>query len=192
MSRLLRSTAAALVAAACLVVLQPRVYSQGHELDEYTDEELMEDLTDEVDDILDVFDDDEQLVPVATLRTLLSDAFSDDGDDADEQDISYADLVEEVAEVGRTMPQEINLILGQPLNASQRLSPAWTVAQVNSLEHPLLSGSSNLLLLVPPARRMSPLPARGSVAQVSRLSPRAAAMKGVSTLYTDSRAVRRK
>ena len=51
----------------------------------------------------------------------------------------------------------------------------------STLEHPRLSGSSNLLLLVPPSRRMAPLPARGSVAQVSRLSPRAAAMKGVST-----------
>ena len=97
---------AALVAAACLFVLQPRVYSQGHELDEYTDEDLLEDLTYELDDILDVFEDDEELVPVAALRTLLANAFSDDGDDADEQDISYADLVEEVAEVGRTMPQE--------------------------------------------------------------------------------------
>jgi hypothetical protein len=116
--------------------LAPGAY-QGradHDLDSYSDAELIKDLTAELDDI--EVGDGGQLEPdgeyaLEELRSAILFALSDDGDDAAERDIDFTDLEDEADEAGTTLEDVVDAALARADELALRAEPRVRRASVS-------------------------------------------------------------
>ena len=106
---------------------------QHHNLDSYDDATLDHDLEEELDDIYDLVDDDDELLPNSTLKADILQVLADVGDDDDEDDIDFEDLEDEVEEDGMTIDQVIDRGLAQADQlASARETITWVLARLSA------------------------------------------------------------
>ncbi len=97
-----------------------------HDLDSYSDEQLEADLIAELDDI--EVGDGGQFEPdgeyaLGGLRGAIFSALHDDGDDASESDIDFADLVDEMTEAGTTVGAVVDEALAEADELAGRDGP---------------------------------------------------------------------
>ncbi len=96
----------ALVLVAGLMVLPSAVRTQGTDLDRLDDRTILRDLDAELDDIYADFAPDTEY-PLGDLKEAILDALSDEGDDGLEEEITMAELEQEMREDGTTLERVV-------------------------------------------------------------------------------------
>jgi hypothetical protein len=144
MSRRLLTCAACVVASA--LVLSPYwALAQISDLDELDDATLERDLEAELDDIYDLLDEDAEY-PLAQLKAAMLTALGDEGDagDEDEEEITLAELEQEMAEADTSLEQVVDDALeAADVLASTETPRAWTIVGVSLARGPAAQRRGN-------------------------------------------------
>jgi hypothetical protein len=124
-TRLVRIGVVVLLAGAGLALTRGDA-RRSHDLDSYTDAQLEEDLRAELDDL---FEPDGELdpnkaYPVAELEEAILDALHDEGDDEEEDDVDFQDIVDEMSEAETTPDACIEEAVGLADEFSSAATPS--------------------------------------------------------------------
>ena len=117
---------------AMLALIPWPVETQADDLDTIDDATLLRLLEAELDDIYTMFDDPDSEVPLSDLRDAMLDALGDEGDagDADEEEITFEELTEEMAEADTSLAEVLDGALKEADDLASIDGPGWSIVRV--------------------------------------------------------------
>ena len=117
---------------AMLALIPWSVETQADDLDTIDDATLLRLLEAELDDIYTMFDDPDSEVPLSDLRDAMLDALGDEGDagDADEEEITFEELTEEMAEADTSLGEVLDGALKEADDLASIDGPRWSIVRV--------------------------------------------------------------